>query len=406
MLVGELPLETNSWWLYEGGFMINEFLVEPGSNIQVEIDRAGVQGGGKVTLLPGMHMSGTIYLKSNVELHLSNGAVLTGSLNLDDYPNYYHDKCTASDGYTPEKSRKALIIASNAENIAITGNGLIDSRGPEFYVNKTIPEGGCHWPKPDFPRPRLLQLVNCRNVKLEDVSFKDSPGWSFWLVECSNMVIRGITLTGEGKMINNDGIHLDSCCNVRISDCYVNTGDDSIVVRAIPKYPGHRPVSTDIAVTNCTLTSTCQCVRIGCPLDGDIRDVVFSNLIMKGRNGINFNNPLHYATFRPEIMASGVSLLVERVLFSNIIVEVNNIPITMNIAPELSLRKLGGVSFDHIRMIGGKPCEFYGSPQTMIEDVSFSNVDFDQAPVFCNCRNIRMFNCRAAGESFAFVPSK
>ena len=380
--------------------MMHEFFIEPGSSVQAGIDGAAAQGGGKVTLLPGVHTTGTIYLKSNVELHLANGAVLAGSLNLEDYPDFYHDKCTASDGYTPEKSRKALVIACDTENIAITGNGLIDARGPEFYVNKTIREGGRHWPKPDFPRPRLLQLVNCRNVKLENVSFKDSPGWSFWLVECFNMVIRGITLTGDERMLNNDGIHLDSCCNVRISDCHVSAGDDSIVVRAIPKYPGHRPVSRDVAVTNCTLTSACQCIRIGCPLDGDILNVVFSNLILRGQIGINFNNPLNYATFRPEIMASGVSLLVDRVLFSNIVAEVNSIPITMNISPELSLRKLGGVSFDHIKMIGGKPCEFYGSPQTLIEDVSFSNVEFDQVPVFKNCRNIRMSSCRAAGEDF------
>ena len=96
-----------------------------------------------------------------------------------------------------------------------------------------------------------------------------------------------------------------------------------------------------------------------------------------------------------------MSLLVDRILFSNIVAEVESIPITMNIAPELGLRKLGGVSFDHIRMIGGKPCEFYGSPKTLIDDVCFSNVEFDQVPVFRNVRNIRAFNCRAAGECFA-----
>ena len=178
-----------------------------------------------------------------------------------------------------------------------------------------------------------------------------------------------------------------------------HTGDDSIVVRAIPKYPGHRPLSQNIAVTNCMLTSACQCIRIGCPLDGDVCNVVFSNLVMRGRIGINFNNPLHYATFRPEVMASGVSLLVDRIMFSNIVAEVENIPITMNIAPELGLRKLGGVSFDHIRMVGGKPCEFYGSPKTLIDDVCFSNVTFDQVPVFRNVRNMHTFNAgwRARG---------
>ena len=382
--------------------MTYEFFADTQCVIQELIDQASAQGGGKVTLLPGRHVSGTIYLKSNVELHVPAGATLTGSLNLEDYPDFYHDKCTATDGYSPEKSRKAFIIAADAENIAITGQGLIDARGPEFYVNKNIPEGGRHWPKPDFPRPRLLQLVNCRNVRLENTRFKDSAGWSFWLVECFDMVIHGITLTGDPRMLNNDGIHLDSCCNVRISDCCVNTGDDAIVVRAIPKYPGHRPLSMDVTVTNCVLTSACQCIRIGCPLDGDICNVVFSNLIMKGRVGINFNNPLRYANFRPEVMASGVSLLIDRVLFSNVVAEVDSIPITMNIAPELSLRKFGGVSFEHVKMVGGKACEFYGSEQTPVEDVCFYNVDFDHEPVCRYVKNIRAVNCRVNGEDWSY----
>ena len=383
--------------------MSYEFYADNSSSLQNLIDQAAAQGGGKVTLLPGRHLTGTIYLKSNVELHIPAGATLAGSLNLDDYPDFYHDKCTATDGYTPEKSRKALIIAADAENIAITGQGLIDARGPEFYVDKTLSHPAAHWPKPDFPRPRLLQLVNCRNVRLENARFKDSPGWSFWLVECFDMVIRGITLTGDHRMMNNDGIHLDSCCNVRISDCCVNTGDDSIVLRAIPKYPGHRPVSEDVTVTNCVLTSACQCIRIGCPLDGDIRNAVFSNLIMRGRTGINFNNPVHYATFRPEIMESGVSLLIDRILFSNVVAEVTSIPVTMNIDPELSLRKFGGVSFDHVKMVGGKACEFYGSERTPVEDVCFYNVDFDREPVFSNAKKIKAVNCRVNGEDWSLL---
>ena len=144
--------------------MSYEFYADNSSSLQNFIDQAAAQGGGKVTLLPGRHVTGTIYLKSNVELHIPAGATLAGSLDLEDYPDFYHDKCTATDGYTPEKSRKALIIAADAENIAITGQGLIDARGPEFYVDKTLSHPAAHWPKPDFPRPRLLQLVNCRNT--------------------------------------------------------------------------------------------------------------------------------------------------------------------------------------------------------------------------------------------------
>ena len=81
--------------------MTYEFFADTQCVIQELIDQASAQGGGKVTLLPGRHVSGTIYLKSNVELHIPAGATLAGSLNLEDYPDFYHDKCTATDSYSP-----------------------------------------------------------------------------------------------------------------------------------------------------------------------------------------------------------------------------------------------------------------------------------------------------------------
>jgi len=371
--------------------------------LQAAIDAAYAAGGGRVCIQPGTHATGTLEIKSNVELFLCPGASLIGSGNLDEYPDFAPEGAVSFDGYTPEKSRKALIVANKADNVSITGFGVIDARGPDFY-DKNIIAGtapGAHWPKPDIPRPRLLQFVQCKNACIRDVRFKDSAGWSFWMAECENMTINAITLTGNPHLMNNDGIHLDSCRKVRISDCYIDTGDDAIVVRAIRKSLDKEYVCEDVTVSNCVLASACQCIRIGCPLDGDIRDCVFSNLTCKGLNGINFNNPLRYATFRPELMSSGASVSTDRLLFSNIAIDVSGTPITFNIAPELRLRRLGGATFSNIRLQGGKPCRLIGSQATPIADVAFFNADFDKCPQLDHTANISFDNCRVASKKFS-----
>ena len=101
-----------------------------GRLIQAAIDQATASGGGQVRLEPGIHLTGTIYLKSNVELHLCGGAILQGF----DRPELYDDFCDPGfDAVSPEKSRKCLLAAKNAENISITGFGEVNGAGPSFY---------------------------------------------------------------------------------------------------------------------------------------------------------------------------------------------------------------------------------------------------------------------------------
>ena len=140
---------------------MSNFPVEPGTSIQNAIDRAAADGGGTVVLNPGLHRSGTIYLKSNIELHLSAGACLCGGERPEEYDELPEK---AYGEFRPCGSSLALIAAAEAENIAITGNGVIDGSGPAFYQTNTD-ESGFFYARSEKMRPRLLQLVHCTNVK-------------------------------------------------------------------------------------------------------------------------------------------------------------------------------------------------------------------------------------------------
>ncbi len=341
-----------------------DFPVKDGM-VQRAIDEANAAGGGRVVLEPGIYPCGTVYLKSNVELHLSAGARLQGSAS----PGDYDDVCVDELGdVAPEKSRKALLAAVNAENIAVTGPGEINGAGPEFY-DRNVPEGA-FFAKPPHPRPRMVQFYNCRGVRLEGTSFIDSPGWTMWLIRCENVWIHRIRVEGNQQMINNDGIDIDECRNVAISDSFFRTGDDCFILRAIPKPDGKEPVCENVTMTNCTLDSRCQGIRVGCPSDGTIRHCTFGDLVICGRgNGININNPKRY--LRPGCTGY---LNLHDVTFNNLVIESGNVPVWINVEDGIRLRRIGDMTFSNLRVKGARSIRLEGCEDTYIENVRFNEV--------------------------------
>lgn len=358
-----------------------DFIVKPGDVIQLAINAAHENKGGRVVLEPGLHPSGTIYLKSFVELHLVAGAKIQGSSKVEDYDDF----CDPGfDAVAPEKSRKCLIAAAHAENIAITGNGEINGAGPEFY-DTNVPAGSTFL-KPPHPRPRMIQFYDCKRVIFEGVSFVDSPGWTFWLMACEDVNIHRITINGCQQMINNDGIDIDDCRRVTVSDCFIRTGDDCLILRAIKKSPEHHALCEGVTVTNCVLDSWCQGIRIGCPSDDTIRNCSFSNLVIQGRgNGININNPKRY--LRPN--CNGY-LDLQNIVFNNLVIESGRVPIWINVEEGVKLRRIGGMTFSNIRIKSELPCKLEGSSETIIEDIRFSEIKCGQAFIVSKSRRISL----------------
>lgn len=354
--------------------------------IQRAIDACHAAGGGRVFCGPGTFLTGSLQLKSRVDLHLSVGCRLVGSTNQADYvrlvaPGYRHE-------LAPERSGIGLLLAIEAEDFAISGPGEINGSGPAFYDITSL-VGERFYRKPDAPRPHLLMAYKCRNFRIEDASFIDSPLWTFWLMQCQGIRIHHIRMQADQKMINNDGIDLDMCRDVTVSDSLFKTGDDCIVLRSMRHLYETEVPCENVSVSNCVLDSWCQGVRVGCPGDGTIRNCVFNNLIITGPgNGIVFENPKRYLPDGGEGSAN-----IRDILFSNVVIDCRGVPIKMAVDAGISLPYLGSVSFSNFRIRSGHPIVVQGSPETIIRDVSFNHVEIETAgddAIICrHCQGVK-----------------
>lgn len=222
--------------------------------IQRAIDACATGGGGIVRIPAGTFRTGTIVLRSQVTLYLEPGAVLVGSTQLQDYPSHIPGYRSYADNYT----ERSLIYAEKAEGIAIRGSGVIDGQGKAFAG-------------PYKARPYLVRFIECRHVTVEGVTFRDSPMWIQHYLACEDVVIHAIRVHSKANR-NNDGIDIDSCCRVRISDCEISSGDDAIVLKATSGRP-----CRDVTITNCVLSSDCNAIKLGTESNGGFQNIVISN---------------------------------------------------------------------------------------------------------------------------------
>jgi len=355
--------------------------------LQSAIDACYAAGGGVVHCGPGRYLTGSIELKDHVELHMEAGCRIIGSPNPDDYQSLVSEGFR--DENAPEKTADYLIGARHARHIAITGSGEIDASGPGFYdASAGLRDDGKFASGKPARRPRLLILHQCTDVRIEDASFLDSPCWTFWLMMCERVSIHRIRIRGDCRMINNDGIDLDACRDVTISDCFIQSEDDSVVVRAIQQVHEAPAICENIVVTNCVLESTCQCIRISCPSDHITRNCVFSNLVLNSqRNGINFDFPNRYLSKNGDSRAD-----VSNISFSNIVIHCQKHPIRIAVEPGIRLTRVAGISFSDIRAHGMSPSLIQGNAETLIEDITFSHVRMetigDEAIRCSGCRGV------------------
>nr|MBQ4318251.1 glycoside hydrolase family 28 protein [Clostridia bacterium] len=210
--------------------------------VQAAIDDCAAHGGGRVVVPGGTFVIGSIFLKSHVELHLEAGSVLMASDNLDDYnPD---DAYAQNYNSVAEKwNKKHLIIAVELDDVAITGFGTINGHGDAFYGDDTSMSYATHYAwqggtvtSKDLVNLRPGQLVcfiECTNVRIYDVTMTNATCWCAYLHGCEWVQIRGLRVFNPFKYLNTDGIDLDCCRYVTVSDCIISTGDDAIAIRCV-----------------------------------------------------------------------------------------------------------------------------------------------------------------------------
>ena len=265
--------------------------------IQAAIDATAARGGGRVEIPEGTYLCGTLFLRDGIELHLDEGAVLRGSPDIRDY-------CTADCLPQNEASSKAgdnttgghLVVAANLRNVSITGPGRIDGNSDAFLLD---PDGK-HWPsKHDIPaRPgQMVWFVDCTGVRIENVEMFNSPYWTCFLLNCDNVSIRGCRIRSERRRYhtyNGDGLDIDRCRYVMISECDIDTSDDCITLRASSADRLKDPHDCAyVIVTGCRLSSACNAIRVGVG-EGSIHDAVFSGIDISD-TGAAFNYVAAYS---------------------------------------------------------------------------------------------------------------
>lgn len=275
--------------------------------INAAISECSSTGGGTVLIPAGTFKSGPIVLKSNVNLNLNEKAVLSFSTNPYDYLPVVYTRWEGIDcfNYSP------LIYANGAENIAITGKGLLKGnastenwwkwKGRKEYgwvdgepsqlmpharpqldvLNKNnVPADQRIMGEGFYLRPQFINLVNCKNILLSDFTMENSPFWIIHPLFSENIIIRGLTINSLGT--NNDGCDPESCKNVLIENCYFNTGDDCIAIKSGRNNDGlksGRP-SENIIVRNCMMENGHGGVVMGSEISGGIRNVYVENCKM------------------------------------------------------------------------------------------------------------------------------
>jgi DNA sulfur modification protein DndE len=317
--------------------------------INTAIDDCSRNGGGVVLLPAGIWLSGPVVLKSNVNLHLARNAILQFTTDFDQYPLI----ATTYEGLNAIRCQSP-ISAVHAENVAITGKGIIDGGGDAWRMVKKDKLNETQWAKlvasggildadgrtwypsvksqkgsntpqagvmapgksisdyndiKDFLRPNLLSISDCKYVLLEGVTFQNSPAWCLHPLLCEHITLRGLTAKNPWYAQNGDGVDLESCRYGRVEGCTFDVGDDGICIKSGRDEEGRkRGVPTEnIIVHNCTVYHAHGGFVIGSEMSGGARNLYVSDCSFLGTDiGLRFKT------------TRGRGGIVEKIYVSNI----------------------------------------------------------------------------------------
>jgi polygalacturonase len=244
--------------IYSDGVTLNT------RSIQFAIDYIHQQGGGRLVFDVGRFLTGSIHLKSNVTLHLLEGAVLLGVLNPLDYDRK---------GFT------ALIFGYDQQNIAITGKGVIDGQGRQVarnvaeLVHKGLIKDAFRNDRPEVEiRPMLIYFRSSENVLVKGVTIRNAAAWVQTYDQCKNVNVDSITIDSRAFW-NNDGIDIMDCDSVAITNSYIDVADDGVCLKS------HDPnsVCQNILIRNCTIRSSANAIKFGTASRGGFRNIRLIN---------------------------------------------------------------------------------------------------------------------------------
>ena len=356
--------------------------------IQAAINRCRDAGGGTVLVPAGTYLSGTLRLFSNIHLRIESGGVLKGSDKISDY---------LLDGV-----KLGLIFGQNASNVSITGDGTIDGNADAFFDQtrskspepdslkyarqkerfREGPAGVGDGPLIPLERPyQLVLFSNCRNITVDGVLIANSPYWTLHLIDCDGATLTNLKVENSLLMPNNNGIVASSSSNVRISGCNVRSGDTALGLFGASRFkrdPGYNDLrhdSENITVTDCVFESRSNGIHVGSWTHNSLRNYFFRNIVI-------------HDSLRGVKIGVRERGSVEDLFFSNITITTkfyrgnwwgNGEPIFISAyraEADTPIGRVRRITFDGVTAQGVSGMLVYGSPESVVEDLAFSNVSF------------------------------
>ncbi len=383
------------------------------------IEKCNADGGGQVLVPRGVWFTGPIELMSNVELHLQNGAIIFFSNNPNDYPLIN----TSFEGLFTYRCISP-IYGKDLENVAITGDGVINGNGRAWRPVKqwkmserewlsTVESGGIieenetetvWWPSQkifeannlfipnpqlykdkdtceiyhDFLRPVLINFTRCNKVLLDGPTFQNSPAWGIhpWL--CKNVTIRNCSLRNPWFAQNADGLDIDSCKYVQVKDCIFDVGDDAICIKSGKNEDGRKLgiPSECIEINNCVVYHGHGGFVAGSEMSGDLRNIYVQDCTFIGTDiGLRFKSCL------------GRGGIVEKIYIDNVnMISIKHDAITFNMGYDMDTKEGMEVTMEEVPefkniYINNINCtkalrafSISGLPQMPVHDIHLSNM--------------------------------
>jgi len=376
--------------------------------IQKALDACGKSGGGTVQFPAGTYRSQPLTLRANTNVRLEAGATLLASTNQSDFmkvPGNWFEAKSGSD-FIP------FIGGKDLTDVTFSGKGVIDGSGAAWWDEAEK----ARQKKPGYtlPRPNLIVLERCQNVRMENITLQNSPKFHFVPTDCEGVVVSNVTVTAPAGAANTDAIDPASCKNVLITRCRIDVGDDNVAIKAGKKIAGREFASEDITVTDCTFLHG-HGLSIGSETIGGVHHVTVRNCTFE-----NTENGLRIKSQR------GKGGMVEDISYSDITMQNVNPAITLtsyymnssagDVAQPAGIRSnssnaavsntpvyrnihISNLSATCVGMAG----IINGLPDCMISNVVFENVQISAAQSFeiRNARDIQLRNVVVSAKTGA-----
>jgi polygalacturonase len=344
-------------------------------SIQKAIDHIAETGGGTLTIPAGTFLTGAIFLKPHVNLHLDKDAVLKGTTNIADYPAMR----TRIEGHFEDHFPPALLNADASDGLRISGEGTLDGSGQSFW--------DAFWTKIaadkktknlDVPRPRLVMIQNSHDVQISNIHLLNSGYWNLHIYKCDGVIIDGLDIKAGAHSPSTDGTDIDSSSNVTIKNCTYFVNDDCIALKGskgpLAMDDKDSPPVEHITIENCTFVAGQGMVTLGSEAT-IVRDVTVQHCTVAGPGT---KMPLVRLKLRPD-----TPQLYENIRFDDITLD--GVGSLISVAPWKQYFDLQGhapptraihnVTISNIHGKFGSFGTIHGNAGDVIDHITFQNID-------------------------------